>query len=449
MEPVIFIDEKINQPDTGLKANTPMKVLWFTTSPSLSRGTLDGSYNVGTSWIEAMESLVHKASNIELAIAFIWNGEKKVRHFSISNSTTRYYTMPRRPIGKTANFVRRFFCLAEPDSILDDCQEVIDDFKPDVINFFGTENPFPKVIPKVDIPHVIWFQGNLTVYQKKWYSGITLWQSLKSESFLDLLLARSDMHSFLVHEKFVSREKEIFNNSKNIIGRTKWDKRLVSTMAPQAHYYHCEEVMRDPFYTNEWQPKSGRDKYVIVSTFRDNLYKGLETAMEAYRILDKLSPNTVEWRIIGVPEGSHYDRVCRQLSGLDNEVGFKILGSRPAADIIDEILQADLFVHPSHIDNSPNSLCEAMMLGIPIVGTNVGGVPSMLKDGDEGILVQDGDPYAMAGAILEQMTEPEHAHSMATKARKRAHVRHNRETILERLIQVYTQILKSTKKSCP
>ncbi|MCB0687115.1 MAG: glycosyltransferase family 4 protein [Saprospiraceae bacterium] len=445
MESIIVVDNKIKYPVIKNNNKAPIKVLWFTTSPSLSRSKLDGSYNVGTSWIEAMEALIHQAKNVELAIAFVWNGEKKVSSFTIEDTPTRYYAMPRRPIGKVANFVRRFFCQSEPNETIKDCLEVVNDFKPDVINFFGSENPFPQIIPLIDIPNVIWFQGNLTVYQKKWYSGITKWQSIMTESLLDLLLARSDMHSFATHARFVKREQEIFNNSQNIIGRTEWDKRLVSTMAPQATYHHCEEVIRDAFYQYEWHPKSHRNRVVIVSTFRDNLYKGLETAMEAFKILKKVSPKNIEWRIIGVPEGSHYHKVCLKVSKLKDQTGFKILGARPAQDIISEILAADIFVHPSHIDNSPNSLCEAMMLGIPIVSTNVGGIPSMIKEDEEGLLVQDGDPYAMAGAILSLIKDENRSVELAGRARKRAHQRHNRTEILSRVLTIYSQIIQSAK----
>lgn len=64
-----------------------------------------------------------------------------------------------------------------------------------------------------------------------------------------------------------------------------------------------------------------------------------------------------------------------------------------------------IFIHPSHIDNSPNGLCEAMLLGMPIIAIYAGGIPSLLVNRREGLLVQDGDPYAMAGAIIELLKD--------------------------------------------
>jgi glycosyltransferase involved in cell wall biosynthesis len=432
MEPVIIA--KDNKSKT--KPESRMKVLWFTTSPSLSRAKLDGSYNVGTSWIEAMEELVHQYTDIELAIAFIWK-TNQIDSFQTEYSSTKYYAMPRRPMSKFINLLRRNLCLPEPDTIINDCLQVVDDFKPDLVHFFGTETPFPLIIPHLKIPHVIWFQGNLTVYHEKWYAGITWWQSLLSENIKDLILAKSELHAYLLNRQFVVREKKIFKNAQNFIGRTDWDKRLVQTMAPQARYFHGDEIMRPVFYQQIWAPHTDRDRYILVSTFRDNLFKGLETAMRAFQILTPLLNKSLEWHIVGVPENSHYDRVCRRISGLPKDSNLKLLGFMSADQIVDQLMQADAFVHPSHIDNSPNSLCEAMLMGLPIVSTNAGGIPSILEDGVEGLLVQNGDEYALAGAILELLRNKELAHSMGIKAREKALVRNDRQKIISEVLDIY------------
>ena len=422
------------------------RVLWFTTSPSLSRSKLDGSYNVGTSWIEAMEELIHKETDIELAIAFIWKCTE-VERYTIEGSPTHYFKMPRRPKGKAQNMVRKILCLAEPQSGITDYLEVVHQFKPDVINFFGTESPYPLIIPHIDIPHVIWFQGNLTVYHLKWYAGISIWHSLTAESMKNLLLGDSDIHSYLTNRQFVRREKSIFKTALNFIGRTSWDRRLVSTMAPQATYFHCDEIMRSTFYEHIWSHHRSREKLVIVSTFRDNLFKGLETAMSAYKILSTLLNKPLVWNIIGVPPNSHYERVSRKVSKLRTNPGLKMLGVMPAGKMIQCLLDADLFVHPSHIDNSPNSVCEAMLLGMPIVSTNVGGIPSILEDGVEGDLVQNGDEYAMAGAILRLLEDHARAKLMAQRARQKALHRNNPKRILNDLLKVYEDIQTSKKSA--
>lgn len=446
MESIVNTVTEIKTNLTNGSPKSRIKVLWFATSPSLSRSKLDGDFNVGTSWIEAMEEHFDREKNIELAIAFTWR-TKIVRSFTIDESRTRYYAMPRRPRNKWMNFARQFFCQPEPESAVDDCLTVVQDFNPDIVHFFGIETLFPLLIPKLDMPHIIWFQGNLTVYQKKWHAGISAWQSFLSEKISDILLARTDLHFYFLYSKFVKREKRIFSIAENFIGRTAWDQRLVSTMAPNANYFHCDELMRPVFYQYTWKPNRSQDTYVIVSTFRDNLYKGLETAMQAYKILVNLVDRPIEWRIIGVPENSQYEKVCRKISGLNSSTDFKIMGLKSAAEIINIFEDADLFVHPSHIDNSPNSICEAMLYGIPIVATNVGGIPSILEDNREGLLVQNGDEYALAGAILQILENPKMAMEMAVQARKRAMVRNGTEKIIGDLKMIYQQLLLQSAKA--
>ena len=80
------------------------------------------------------------------------------------------------------------------------------------------------------------------------------------------------------------------------------------------------------------------------------------------------------------------------------DYNIELLGPLLENELINELLTADLFVHASHIENSPNSVCEAMLLGMPVIATYAGGTPSILSDKNEGLLVQDGDPYALAGS---------------------------------------------------
>jgi glycosyltransferase involved in cell wall biosynthesis len=101
---------------------------------------------------------------------------------------------------------------------------------------------------------------------------------------------------------------------------------------------------------------------------------------------------------------------------------------------------------PSYIENSPNNLCEAMILGMPCVATFAGGTGSLLKDGEEGILIQDGDPYVLAGAILELKNYPEKAVEMSQKARASALKRHNVESVTEQYLNIYREIIENNQK---
>ncbi|HSV88431.1 MAG TPA: glycosyltransferase [Bacteroidales bacterium] len=80
-------------------------------------------------------------------------------------------------------------------------------------------------------------------------------------------------------------------------------------------------------------------------------------------------------------------------------------------------------------------------MGMPCISTFVGGVGSLLKDGEEGILIQDGAPRAMAGAIIELTNNKGKAIKLGNNTRKTALKRHDKDRVVEELIKTYKQII--------
>ena len=134
-----------------------------------------------------------------------------------------------------------------------------------------------------------------------------------------------------------------------------------------------------------------------------DLYKGLETILQATHFLLDSNINFI-WDVAGIKESDQVVRITeKQEETTFRANNIKLLGSLSELPLIDLMLDCDLFVSPSHLPNSPNSVCEAMILGMPIIATCAGGTSSLLENKKEGILIQDGDPWAMAGAIMEML----------------------------------------------
>jgi glycosyltransferase involved in cell wall biosynthesis len=77
----------------------------------------------------------------------------------------------------------------------------------------------------------------------------------------------------------------------------------------------------------------------------------------------------------------------------------------------------DIFINTTHFDNSPISVMEAMALGLPVVSTNVGGIPYLLTDKENALLVNDNDHHAMNSAICSLIENQEKAKALASNAR--------------------------------
>ena len=380
-------------------------------------------------------------SAIDLGIVF----KKLVKApYEVGSTQTgaKYFIVPRHPYSKFDRWFSRFMARPLSEKPLKEYLRIVEEYKPDAILFFGTEADFPLIIPHLTVPSIIWFQGNLTVYDRMYEKGIAIRETISHERWKDRVMGDTLWHRYLNFKKLVVREKRIFSLAQNFVGRTDWDRRLVQIMAPQANYHHCDEPLRRPFWENSWSHHENRDRYIITTTIQDNLYKGLETVFETCDLLAGKLEKHLEWRIIGIPEGTAYVKATRKKahSKLSSSC-VRMMGRLTGKELVQELLNADLYVHPSHIENSPNGVQEAMLLGMPVIATNVGGTPSLMVDGHEGILVQNYDPYALAGAILDLYRSPANAEKMGENARNRALIRNNPKSICKDLLEIFHKVM--------
>ena len=126
---------------------------------------------------------------------------------------------------------------------------------------------------------------------------------------------------------------------------------------------------------------------------------------------------------------------------LEDSVTFT--GSLPVSDYIDRLSKSNVFVCPSSIENSPNSLGEAMMLGVPCVSANVGGVSGIFDDGRDGILYDFSDIDALVKAVSEIFDNPEKAAEYAANASEHAMATHDPASNYTRLTEIYKDIANS------
>lgn len=158
-------------------------------------------------------------------------------------------------------------------------------------------------------------------------------------------------------------------------------------------------------------------KLLWVRSF-DSTYNP-QMALRVLAALSQTVPNTNLCMIGPDKDGSL--EACKQLAirlNLDNQVTFTGLLSKKRW--INLSKNYDIFINTTNFDNTPVSVIEAMALGFPIVTTNVGGIPFLLEDGKEALLVEPDDAEAMAEAITRLLKEPELAKKLSQNARKKA-----------------------------
>jgi glycosyltransferase involved in cell wall biosynthesis len=416
-----------------------MRILWLSNTQ-----TIVSIKSIGCSWIGSLETELSKISDIQLGISFN-SDQPGILPFSVGK--TIYYPICKKPI--KSRYHRLFYQWShhiENESNIQQYLDVIRQFNPDLIHLFGTESDFGTIISKTTIPCIIHLQGNLTVISHKWFSGFTFIDTLRYSKKWLLLKGHGLFHDYFTLRKASCRENKIYMVCKYFMGRTDWDKRVTSVFSPDSKYFHCDEIMRSGFYIHQWQPHTATTNYIIITTIRRNIYKGLETILECKRIFaQKLKDYNIVWKIAGINRDDEITYMVERKYKVElKDYDIKLLGPLNEDELLIEMLKSDLYVHPSHIENSPNSVCEAMLLGMPVIATYAGGTPSILSDKTEGLLVQDGDPYALAGAIIELYKDREHAIGLGANARVKSLIRNDPKTIVNNVQNIYSSILSES-----
>ena len=217
------------------------------------------------------------------------------------------------------------------------------------------------------------------------------------------------------------------------MGRTEWDRAYVSLYAPQAHYFHCEEALRLEFFapTTRSTPKTP----LFISTLSGPLYKGHDVILKTAKVLCETGHGDFEWRVFGVGDV----RFAERKTGIRaSDVHVRPMGNIPAERLRDELLSCTAYVHPSYIDNSPNSVCEAQVLGVPVVATNVGGVSSIVDDGKTGFLVPANDPVSLARKMVDL---PSGVIRLPDDWERGLRLRNDPVRVAKRVSEVYREIL--------
>lgn len=418
-----------------------MRVLWISTTPGLYKSGNSG-YN-GIGWIPSVQSLIQKEPGIELALTFLTSDIKDKMQEKSGSYYYPIYHKPQSIFGKLRTYYGGYKRI-DDNAFVPQIQKVISDFKPDVIHLFGMENPMATILRKTAIPIVVHLQGLLAPYDVAFFPvGLNkssfLWPFSKEEW---LLRNGSVYAKNSIHVKGI-RERMLFKRVDYVMGRTDWDYEVSQLLAPHSRYFHVDEVIRPCFYerAGSWKVKA-RGKLVVISTISQTIYKGLDLILKTASLLEEETDIDFEWLVVGVSSGSNYVRFFEKNVGVKTSK-VRYLGVLNAEQLRDSLLESDVYVHPSYIDNSPNSVCEAQLLGMPVIATGVGGVPSLVTHKVTGLLVPANAPYELAYWIKHVTKEKVMAGEMGRKAANVAWKRHDRDVIVKQLLQTYNTILNS------
>lgn len=145
--------------------------------------------------------------------------------------------------------------------------------------------------------------------------------------------------------------------------------------------------------------------------------KGYEDLIDAFvQIADK-HPN-LYCLILG--EGDLYDELTERIARTGLQDRCRLLGFRPREEVLSSVKASDIFVMPSRYEGTPVALLEAAALARPILATRAGGIPDLVSDGEQALLVNVGDSGALAAGLDRLSGDPELAQRLGAQAQ--AHI---------------------------
>jgi glycosyltransferase involved in cell wall biosynthesis len=163
--------------------------------------------------------------------------------------------------------------------------------------------------------------------------------------------------------------------------------------------------------------------------------KALDVLLRASRILVEDFPGL---RVLIAGEGDRrfaLEDLTAEL-GLQDTVMF--LGVR--TDVPDVLAALDVAVNSSDFEGSPLSLMEYMEAARPVVATRVGGIPDLIDDGEQGLVVEPQDPASFAAAVAQLLRDPERARRMGERGRERRRSEFDIDVMVRRLEALYEEL---------
>ena len=285
-------------------------------------------------------------------------------------------------------------------------KKILNIVKPDLLFVFGTEFLHSQILveefnnPSKTIIHI---QGLVTFYKDHCLFNLPF--KVKYGIYPSTCLRGFGIKIRRDYAKKSLIEQKTMQFSNHLLGRTEWDRYGASVINPNAKYYFSGEILRDSIYDNRklWSYEKC-NKYTIYFSQGSATYKGLYHLLNELKNIVQKYPDT--HLFIGgrnpIGDDSFKSKLVRSSYGyylhsiikknkLSSYITF--LGNQTEEQVVKNILSANVFIAPSNIENSSNAIGEAVMLGIPVIASDVGGVKDIVFHNENGFIYPLDESY--------------------------------------------------------
>lgn len=331
---------------------------------------------------------------------------------------------------------------------LKDCRFVLEDFQPDLIHIYGTEYAVGygmlKLNPKV--PVLLTIQGILHHIAKRYRGGLPWYAYHTMVTAKQIVKLKLPYFTELLFRYNAKRERYVVQKAKHISGRTAHDREFITNINPAAEYIPINYNLREEFYlANKWTPEACVP-FTVFTGAGTYALKGLHKLLDALAIVKQRYPQVklqVPGNHISYQESNGYERYLhRKIKELDLTGQVEFIGQKTADEMIQCLQKANVYAFPSAYDTDSLSLCEAQLIGTPIVTAKTGGSPYLVEDGCSGFCYDYEDHHKLAELICRLFEDSTLCHQISENEIHQAQNRHARERNSQMLMQTYRSLVE-------
>ena len=410
-----------------------MKILWSvnTLIPDVAKkmGLRSGH---AISWVDAMRS-AYQIMGDKVSLTIVCHGGYRVKEITkFVDETVTYYILPHK-------------C-----EIIDMWRDILNEVQPDVIHIYGTERKHNLILIEKykDIyPIIISLQGIISEYYRHYYAGLDLKTIVFNYTIHDILFRNGILEGKRAFRKQAELENKMFRSVDYVEGRSDWDRATVKMINPNLTYFYCPRLIREPFYSKKWNIDECEPHSILVSQ-GDYPIKGLHFLIDAIAVLKQKYPD-IKLYVAGkdIYKGKWYKEkgytkiIKKKIRAYNLEKSIEFTGFLDASSMAEKLSKVHVCVIPSAIENAPNSLAEAMIVGTPIVASYVGGNADMLYNGKCGLLYCYYEPQMLAERVDKIFEDSTESKLLSQKSREIARRRHDQDVIPQKLLSIYQEAI--------
>ena len=336
-----------------------------------------------------------------------------------------------------------------PDKVAcSEFKKIVSVFNPDIIQIWGTENPF-QLLPfdsYIGGIKVLAMQGVMASIHPVLLNGLSYWDVIKTIGIREIVTRRN---LFTIRKSFrqaAQRETVMIEKSQYIITQSEWTDSQIKHLNTNARYFRTSRVLRDEFYNSQKWSEFEHDKAIIYSAAIGYSIKGLHVLIKALAIIRKEVPN-IELRLAGATGrtdflGEGYLRfVIRLAKRLGVFSNIKWIGALTSTEIVRNLQEASVFVNPSYVESYSMVVAEAMAIGTPSVISFTGAMPELAVHGVEAVFFSPGDYQQLAYKVLMIIGNHDCATSLSTHSTARSEARYSDFDTVGNQFKIYSEIL--------